>query len=77
MCQEVSTGGFSSEDFGTLSAVRRMPDRQTTITASTAAHIADIVDVTVTNPDQTTATLPKAFTFIGPPKRVRGQITSQ
>jgi hypothetical protein len=49
----------------------------TTITATTAAHIADIVDVTVTNPDQTTATLPKAFTFIGPPKRVRGQITSQ
>jgi hypothetical protein len=49
----------------------------TMITATTAAHTPGSVDVTVTNSNQPTASLPNAFTFTGGAVRPRGQITSQ
>jgi cytochrome c peroxidase len=63
--------------FGGVNASAVTVVNSTTLTATTVAHVADIVDVTVTNPDQTSAMLPSGFTFTGQPKRARGQVTSQ
>jgi IPT/TIG domain len=63
--------------FGGVNATAANVASSTMMTATTGAHAPGAVDVTVTNADQTTATLPNGFTFIGPPKRVGGQITSQ
>jgi hypothetical protein len=63
--------------FGGINSGAANVVNSTTITTTTPPHAADTVDVTVTNADQTTATLPSGFTFTGQKKRVRGQITSQ
>jgi hypothetical protein len=63
--------------FGGVNATGVNVSNSAVMTATTTAHVAGAFDVTVTNPDQTTATLPNAFTFIGPPRRARSQITSQ
>src|SRR5436190_8433850 len=44
----------------------------TTITATTPAHAAGAVGVTVTNPDSQAATLAGSFTFVVPPPTVSG-----
>jgi hypothetical protein len=70
------TGG-AAVSFGGVNATGTNVVSSTMMTATTGAHTPGAVDATVMNPDQTTATLPNGFTFIGPPKRVGGQITSQ
>jgi len=63
--------------FGGVNATGVTVVNSTTITATTPAHVSGAVEVTVTNPNQTSSTLPNAFTFTGGPKRPRSQLTSQ
>lgn len=53
--------------FGGVAAASVSFVDSTTITATTPAHAAGTVDVTVTNPDGTVATLPNSFTFVQNP----------
>ncbi|MBN1417467.1 MAG: IPT/TIG domain-containing protein, partial [Planctomycetes bacterium] len=53
--------------FGGTSATSVVVVSSTQITCTTPVHGAGVVDVTVTNPDLQSATLPSAFEFIPPP----------
>lgn len=53
--------------FGSAAATNVTVVNATTITGTTPAHAAGSVDVTVTNADGQTHTLPNAFTFVPPP----------
>jgi IPT/TIG domain len=65
----VNLGGVNATGVNVVSS--------STITATTEAHAADTVDVTVTATGQTPATLPNGFTYTGVKKRTRGQLISQ
>src|SRR5204863_7303842 len=55
------------------SPTRRSSDlTSTTITATTPAHAAGAVGLTVTNPDSQSATLAGSFTYVVPPPTVTG-----
>ncbi|HEY6329495.1 MAG TPA: IPT/TIG domain-containing protein, partial [Blastocatellia bacterium] len=65
----ISGTGFVSGatvSFGNWPATSVTVSSPTTITATTPSHAAGLFDVTVTNPDTGTGTLPQSFTFIGP-----------
>ncbi|MBI3652031.1 MAG: IPT/TIG domain-containing protein [Acidobacteria bacterium] len=76
---DVSTGGTSvtisgtnfgtgaSVTFGGTAASNINVANSTTITATTPAHAAGVVNVVVTNPDNQSATLTNGFTYTAPP----------
>ncbi|BCV23432.1 IPT/TIG domain-containing protein [Gelria sp. Kuro-4] len=59
-------------DFGDVPATNVTRVSDTELTAITPEHDLGAVDVTVTNPDGSTFTLPDAFSFTGPPKPPTG-----
>jgi hypothetical protein len=52
--------------FGNVPATSVTVSSATSIAATAPAHASGLVDVTVTNPDSGTATLPQSFTYDGP-----------
>jgi hypothetical protein len=71
----ITGSGFDpgvSVTFGAAAAQSVERQSDTALLVVTPAHDLGTVDITVTNPDGSSFTLPEAFTFVGPPKAPTG-----
>ena len=64
---QIPASPSSALNFGSTPATQVQVINSQTITALTPAHAAGAVDISVVNPDNQTATLTQAYTYINPP----------